>query len=178
MRIKNLLKTTPALVVVGIVAAVGIGGIASAAIPDSGGRIQACYSKSATDAGNVAPLLLRDSDKISCPNGYTPISWAQNQPAPPPPPPAPTLSTRVVTGTPVTVPAHGFALGFANCASNEKVLGGGYIVSDNTSHAIVSSLLTVGENEPNGTSGWRVGAADEYAGDFTLTVSAVCGLVS
>src|SRR5262245_31224042 len=82
--LKKLFSQSPALFVAGLALVVALGGVAAAAIPDSGGRIHACYSKYATDNGQPAPLFILDSDKIACPANYTALSWAQNQPAPPP----------------------------------------------------------------------------------------------
>lgn len=56
------------------------GGIAYAAIPDSGGVIHACYSPNGAEGTNGTPLNIVDSPGASCSKGQREIAWGQTGP--------------------------------------------------------------------------------------------------
>lgn len=58
-------------------AAIAVGGIAYASIPDSKGVIHGCYRKT------TGRLIVIDSGK-GCEEGWTPLNWSQTGPAGPP----------------------------------------------------------------------------------------------
>src|SRR5690348_16045278 len=87
--------------VIGVVSATAAVGIAVAAIPDSSGKIHACY-QNVTSANK--PIKLLDIAKASaCPSGWKPVVWNQQGVQGPPGPAGSSLVLRSI-GTKQTVP--------------------------------------------------------------------------
>ena len=66
-----------------IAAALTMGGIAYASIPDSGGVIHGCYNPNAAKSAGGAPLKIIDNTSASCNNGEQAITWNQGGPTGP-----------------------------------------------------------------------------------------------
>lgn len=62
--------------VAAVLAAVVVGGVGWASIPDSGGFIHGCYKTGGT---NHKLSIIDDSVTASCPHGYTSLNWSTGQ---------------------------------------------------------------------------------------------------
>lgn len=164
---------------------VGIGAVAYASIPDSGGVIHGCYSNL-----TGALKVIDTSAGQSCNGIQTPLNWNQTGPAGPQGPTGPTGPTGATgatgpAGAPGAVGATGpqGPSGFANvyivtgtgntnqsllavpCASGDRVISGGYNVHDAGNVAPQGSY-------PNSTgTGWLVDSRNSAA---LVTPYAIC----
>lgn len=92
------------------------GGIAYAAIPDSGGTIHACYKTTVPAHGT--PLSIIDSEAGgTCPNGYTELTWSSVKD---------TLVTQRVVSDTVTVNPGADGSAAAVCPDGWRLTGGGF----------------------------------------------------
>jgi hypothetical protein len=108
----------------GAVVAIGIGGAASAMIPDSGGVIHACYQKV------TGQLRVVDSATPGCTADEVAISWNQQGPS------GSTLTINYRVGG--MVPGTSVARAF--CLPYEKVTGGGGLSTDATQIGLSQSF--------------------------------------
>ena len=177
-----------ALGTVGVGAVVIAATAASASIPDSGGSITACYVAGTTSSGAMAPLLVKDTSKGGCPSGYTAVTWSlrgipgpkgdpgpRGEPGPKgdPGPAGPSgLSVTQRTGSAVRVPAGTSGSAFANCATGEHVVSGGFQALDPSS-GTVSFDLEPAQIGPLGT-GWGVIGRNLGRDPMDLIVTVVC----
>jgi hypothetical protein len=80
LRLIGRLCPSPALVVAAVGVMIGLGGVAVASIPSSGGKITTCYSASSTSAGVATPLEIVDTAHGSCPAGTAALTLNQTGP--------------------------------------------------------------------------------------------------
>jgi len=151
------------LSITGIAAGVLVaGGVAYAAIPDSGGTIHACHKTVVPAHGT--PLSIIDSEAGgTCPAGSTELTWPAAQP---------TLATqRIVTENTEMAPGEaGSAL--AVCPAGWRLTGGGFSLSSSAEGppAIINSSAV----KPVLGQSWEVDALNDTSVQAEVAAVAEC----
>lgn len=155
------------LVVMGVVVAILLGGVASASIPGPDGMIHGCVKNSNGD------VMAIDHTAI-CPSGWTALNWNQAGPQGPQGP-AGGVSGYEIVGQSNAASDNFQSSTFAFCPSGKKAIGGGWRMTNNE--------FVVVQNEPFLGSGdaWHVviqhpGATSIPAESYN--VFAVCATVA
>jgi hypothetical protein len=159
------LRRRAALVISAVLlGAAAASGIALATIPDSGGAIHACYTKSG------GALRVIDNSVAGCKSSETSLSWNVAGQQGPPGPAGISGYETVVAST--TVQAGGSGGVQARCPNGKRPLGGGF--NQGGGLDVVASEPIVGSGNP----GWEAIFNNATGADVLAVAYAICATVT
>ena len=150
-------KLVPALL--GAAAAMLLGSVAWAAIPDQVGVIHACYAK----PGGALRVL--DSDEDACKAHETELAWSQAGQ------PSAVAGYQIVSGDAVTLAPGTSGEAQVACPAGKRALGGGYIADPSVQ---ITSVIPAGA----GTIWSAAGFNDSAASNAVIRTRVICAVVS